>query len=52
MFTWNWTLFWTRLGGSWIGKNVLKLKLQGFKMRRIGFKPASEEPSIFLNNEN
>jgi hypothetical protein len=31
---------------------VLELKLQGFKMGRIGFKPAIKEPSIFKNNEN
>jgi hypothetical protein len=47
MPTWNLISFWTRLGGSWIGKNVLELKLQGFKMGRIVFKPAIEEPSNF-----
>jgi hypothetical protein len=34
MSTRNQTSFWTRLGGFWIGKNVLELKLQGFKMWR------------------
>jgi hypothetical protein len=38
--------------GFWIWKNVLKLKWQGFKIRRTKLKPTHEEPPISLKNQN
>lgn len=33
-------------------KKVSKLKLQGFKMRKNGLKPAPKEPPIFVKESN